>query len=197
MPPTTPIQLIVGLGNPGSQYAQTRHNAGVWLIEALAKECHTSLQHDAKLFGHVGKIQLNNQECRLLVPSTFMNLSGKAVLAMCQFYKIPLEAVLVVHDELDLPTGQVKLKFAGGHAGHNGLRDIMQKFGSADFWRLRLGIDHPRNYNLKIEVGDYVLQRITNTETTLITQAIDKSLAIMPALLNGKFDKAMQELHTS
>ena len=149
------VQLIVGLGNPGPEYQYTRHNAGVWFVEQLARTYNCNLKPEAKFFGMTGKFMLAGQEYKLLVPTTYMNLSGKAVLAMAQFYKLAPEQILVVHDELALPPGSAKFKFAGGHAGHNGLRDITSKLGNnPNFYRLRLGIGHPGH---KDRVAPYVL----------------------------------------
>ncbi len=142
------IKLIVGLGNPGDKYAATRHNAGFWFVDAVAAQNNSKLVSDAKMFGDVGKL---NQDSWLLKPTTFMNASGRAIAALANYYKILPAEILVVHDELDLPAGSAKLKFGGGHGGHNGLKDIHAALGTADYWRLRLGIDHPGDRN---EDGD-------------------------------------------
>ena len=154
------IKLIVGLGNPGDKYTATRHNAGFWFIDALAAQTNSKLVMDAKMFGVVGKLS-PYQDIWLLMPTTFMNASGKAVAAVANYYKIKPAEILVAHDELDLPTGTAKLKFGGGHGGHNGLRDIHAALGTADYWRLRLGIDHPGD---KSEVVNYVLKAPTRAE---------------------------------
>nr|MDQ2995055.1 aminoacyl-tRNA hydrolase [Pseudomonadota bacterium] len=149
------IKLIVGLGNPGPQYASTRHNVGAWLVEELARQHHTALRADTKFLGQYCKIRLGDQECLLLVPTTFMNLSGQSVKALAQYYKIAPEEILVAHDELDFPTGQIRFKHDGGHGGHNGLRDIISHLHSKTFHRLRIGIDHPGNRD---DVVGYVLK---------------------------------------
>ena len=187
------IRLIVGLGNPGSQYQSTRHNTGAWLIEALAKQQSTSLRPEAKFFGDYAKIRVGSDECHLLIPTTFMNRSGAAVAAIAKFYKITVNEILVAHDELDLATGIVKLKQAGGHAGHNGLRDIIAAMNSPDFLRLRVGIGHPGHPE---KVSNYVLSPPGKLEQQQSMQAIDKSLSIIPELLKANISQAMQTLHT-
>jgi peptidyl-tRNA hydrolase, PTH1 family len=181
------IQLIVGLGNPGDKYTHTRHNAGFWWIDQIAP---SQMNLDAKFYGHATKL---SSGVWLLKPNTFMNLSGKAVAAICNFYKIASEHVLIVHDELDLPAGSAKLKKGGGHGGHNGLKDIEAALGTKDFWRLRLGIDHPGDRN---EVVNYVLNAPSKSELALINQSIDDSLRILPELIAGQFEQAMLKLHT-
>ncbi|MFN7096596.1 MAG: aminoacyl-tRNA hydrolase [Gammaproteobacteria bacterium] len=190
---STAIRLIVGLGNPGPQYETTRHNAGAWFVEQLAHQCHVTLRAEHKFLGHSAKIHIEHHECHLLIPSTFMNRSGAAVAAIAKFYKISLAEMLIAHDELDLAPGTVKLKQGGGHAGHNGLRDIIAAMGSNDFLRLRLGIGHPGN---QAKVADYVLSQPGKTEQQHIMQAIDNSLRIMPDLLQGKIAAAIKTLHT-
>jgi len=187
------IQLILGLGNPGEQYARTRHNAGAWLVEELARSLSVSLNFETKFHGFYGKFQTAHGYCHLLIPTTYMNKSGIAVKALAQFYKIPHQAILVAHDELDLPVGDVKLKFAGGHGGHNGLRDIIAHLNTADFYRLRFGIGHPGNKNM---VVDYVLHQPAQNERIAIDQAVDHSLKVLPKILAGEFAEAMKQLHT-
>lgn len=187
------IQLIVGLGNPGPEYAKTRHNAGYWFIEKLAEQTRATLQHESKFKSLTAQITLNGQTCRLLQPTTYMNLSGEATLAAAKFYKIKPEEILVVHDELDLPVGSARLKLDGGHGGHNGLRDIMSRLSSNQFYRLRLGIGHPGN---KDDVHDYVLHKPSLSDMQLIIDAIDKSLIAIPDIVAGNFNKAMNFLHT-
>jgi PTH1 family peptidyl-tRNA hydrolase len=191
----TPIQLIVGLGNPGAQYKATRHNAGFWWLDQLAADMGASFRVDTKFRSEVAEIKVQGRVCRLLKPQTFMNLSGFAVQACAHFYKIPVDAILVVHDELDLACGAIKLKWSGGHAGHNGLKDIQGKLACKDYWRLRIGIDHPRNHHGQ-EVVDYVLGVPESQSKTLIEQAICRSLAIVPLLVDGQLAKAMQLLHS-
>jgi PTH1 family peptidyl-tRNA hydrolase len=187
------IQLIVGLGNPGAQYEATRHNAGFWWVDQIAAETSSKLAAEGKFFGIAGRLKAHDHEAWLLKPTTFMNASGRSVAAIANFYKIPPEAVLVVHDELDLEPGSVKLKKGGGHGGHNGLKDITSALGTADFWRLRLGIGHPGDRN---EVVNYVLHTPLRDEMQLIEQTIDSSTALLPMLLKGNFEAAMLKLHT-
>lgn len=187
------IQLIVGLGNPGSEYIDTRHNAGFWWVDQISAETSSKLSSEAKFFGSAGRLRLASHETWLLKPSTFMNASGRAVGALATFYKIPAEAILVVHDELDLAPGSVKLKRGGGHGGHNGLKDIAAHLGTADFWRLRLGIGHPGERNA---VVNYVLHAPLRDEMQQIEQTIDISCALLPLLLEGNFEAAMLKLHT-
>ncbi|MDP2178086.1 aminoacyl-tRNA hydrolase [Methylicorpusculum sp.] len=189
----TGIKLFVGLGNPGSQYENTRHNAGFWWIDQIAQSTGTRMNNEAKFFGITGKLIENNQEAWLLKPTTFMNLSGRSVSALAKFYKIPAEQILVIHDELDLPPGTCKLKKGGGHGGHNGLKDIAAQLGTNDFWRLRLGIGHPGDRNA---VVNFVLHPPSKTEWQLITQTIDESATLLNQLLQGQTEQAMMKLHT-
>jgi PTH1 family peptidyl-tRNA hydrolase len=188
----TPIKLFVGLGNPGGQYEATRHNAGFWWVDQVAASNNSPLKLDSKFLGLVGKLSSSN-DTWLLKPNTFMNASGKAVAALANYYKILPEQILVIHDELDLPAGTVKLKKAGGHGGHNGLKDIAAALGTPDFWRLRLGIGHPGDRN---EVVNFVLKAPTKDEQSALDGAIDKSLTILPQLLSGDFEQAMLKLHS-
>ncbi|WP_053981028.1 aminoacyl-tRNA hydrolase [Marinagarivorans algicola] len=189
-----PVQLIVGLGNPGSQYQHTRHNAGEDFVTELCHKYGGTLTSTPKFFGHSARINIHNRDIRLLVPTTYMNLSGKAVGAMCQFYKIPAEAILVAHDELDLAPGIAKLKVGGGHGGHNGLRDMISALGNnKDFARLRLGIGHPGHAKL---VADFVLKKAPQQEFALTQDAIGHALNVMPDIAAGHWEKAMKELHT-
>lgn len=189
---TSGIKLLVGLGNPGDKYETTRHNAGFWWIDQLAASTNSKLSLDAKFFGMAGKLSASS-DVWLLKPTTFMNASGKAVAALANYYKISPAEILVIHDELDLPPDTVKLKKGGGHGGHNGLKDITAALGTADFWRLRLGIGHPGDRN---EVVNFVLKAPTKDEQTAINQCIDDSLSIVSQLLNGDFEGAMLKLHT-
>ena len=186
------IQLIVGLGNPGNEYTGTRHNAGFWWVDQVCAETGSKLNLEAKFFGHAGKLK-NSSEVWLLKPTTFMNASGRSVGALAKFYKIPPEAILVIHDELDLPPGTIKLKKGGGHGGHNGLKDIAAHLGTPDFWRLRLGIGHPGDKNA---VANYVLKDPTRDEMRAIEENIDQSTTLLPLLLKGEFEAAMLKLHT-
>lgn len=187
---TKPIKLFVGLGNPSDKYVATRHNAGFWWVDLVAAQTSSTLSSDAKMFGLVGK--LNNQQW-LLKPTTFMNASGKAVAALANYYKISPEEILVIHDELDLPAGQVKLKFGGGHGGHNGLRDIHAALGTKNYWRLRVGIDHPGQKN---EVVNYVLKAPTKDEQKAIDDGIYESANALDLFVKGEFEQAMLKLHT-
>ncbi len=187
------IKLIIGLGNPGSEYEQTRHNAGFWFVDELARQYHSEFRSESKFSGLVSKPNVAGQDIWLLKPNTFMNLSGQAAQAMMNFYKIPVQEILVVHDELDLEPGIVKLKQGGGHGGHNGLRDLIQKLGSKEFRRLRVGIGHPGN---KHQVTDYVLKRATKEDLQKIEAGLNEALSLVPLLLQGEFEQAMNELHS-
>ena len=191
---SSPIQLIVGLANPGSEYAKTRHNAGAWYIEALANRYNGSLREDTKYFGLTGRIQIAGQDVRLLIPTTFMNLSGKSVAALAKFFQIPVEQILVAHDELDLPPGVAKFKHGGGHGGHNGLKDIINKMGNNNnFFRLRLGIGHPGS---KEQVVGFVLTKAPQSEQQLIDQALDEAVRSTELIFSNDMTKAMHRLHS-
>ena len=187
------IKLIVGLGNPGNEYVDTRHNAGFWFLDELVRLFHGNFKNEKKFFGDVAKIHINNQELWLLKPNTFMNLSGKALQAIAQFYKINLENILVIHDELDLDPGTARLKKGGGHGGHNGLRDISARSGK-DFWRLRLGIGHPGDKN---KVSGYVLNKPSSDDKISIERAIDNATRVIDDVVAGEMQKAMHKLHSS
>ncbi|ATM85669.1 aminoacyl-tRNA hydrolase [Yersinia massiliensis] len=188
------IKLIVGLANPGAEYAQTRHNAGAWYVDLLAERHNQSLKEEAKFFGYTARLNLAGQDVRLLVPSTFMNLSGKAVVAMAGFYRILPEEILVAHDELDIPPGVAKLKLGGGNGGHNGLKDIQNKLGNnPNFYRLRIGIGHPGD---KSKVVGFVLGKPPASEQTLIDDAIDESIRCTEVLMQDGITKAMNRLHS-
>jgi PTH1 family peptidyl-tRNA hydrolase len=186
------ISVIVGLGNPGPEYAATRHNAGFRLIERLAASGGEALRFQRKFNADVAEIRLAGRRVWLLAPQTFMNLSGDAVAGFSRFYKIAPEQVLVVHDELDLPPGTVRLKRGGGAGGHNGLDDIIRKLGSREFMRLRVGIGHPGSAK---QVVGYVLKPATAAEQVLIDEAIDRALGEMPDIVAGNFELAMNVLH--
>jgi PTH1 family peptidyl-tRNA hydrolase len=188
----TGIKLFVGLGNPGDKYEKTRHNAGFWWIDTIAAQTNSKLANDAKMFGIVGKIH-PSQDKWLLKPTTFMNLSGKAVAALANYYKISADEILVIHDELDLPAGGIKLKFGGGHGGHNGLKDIHAALGTPNYWRLRVGIGHPGDRN---EVVNFVLKSPLKDEQTAIDESINESSKLLGLLLAGEFENAMLKLHT-
>jgi PTH1 family peptidyl-tRNA hydrolase len=188
------IKLIVGLGNPGREYEATRHNAGFWWVEEFARAQGASFRTDAKFHGLVTRTALHGHEVHLLMPQTFMNISGRAVGALAQFYKIEPAQILVVHDELDLPPGSAKLKLGGGHGGHNGLRDIIAHLGTRDFWRLRIGIGHPGERG---EVSNYVLNAARKEEQVLIDEAMARAQNVAPLIVEGKLEAAMLKLHTN
>jgi PTH1 family peptidyl-tRNA hydrolase len=187
------IQLLVGLGNPGAEYEDTRHNAGFWWIDEICRSHGVTLSSESKFFGKAGRLKLGGRETWLLQPATFMNASGRSVGALAKFYRIPPQNILVVHDELDLPPGSAKLKRGGGNGGHNGLKDISAHLGTPDYWRLRLGIGHPGE---KSAVVNFVLHAPTREESGLIEDAITHSTAILPQLLAGEFEPAMLKLHS-
>jgi len=188
------IQLIVGLGNPGTQYEQTRHNAGFWFVEAIARRHDGSFKSENKFHGEACKVRVEGVEIWLLKPMTFMNKSGQAIAALARFYKISPEEILVAHDELDLPPGDIRLKTGGGHGGHNGLRDtISQLGGSRDFQRLRIGIGHPGHSS---QVTGYVLGKAPSNEQIEMENAIDRALEVLPLAINGELQKAMNQLHS-
>lgn len=188
------IKLFVGLGNPGAEYEDTRHNAGFWWTEALARQLKVSLLPDKSYFAKVARTQVNGNTIWLLEPQTFMNLSGKSVGALAKFFKIAPQEILVAHDELDVVPGQAKLKFGGSHAGHNGLRDIHAQLGTGDYWRLRLGIGHP---GVKSEVIHWVLKKPMAEQRSLIQESIDRSVKAAELLIQGEMDKATVLIHTS
>jgi PTH1 family peptidyl-tRNA hydrolase len=187
------IQLIVGLGNPGTEYEPTRHNAGFWFVDELAQRCQQSFRAEARFHSDVARCLLQGAECRLQKPQTYMNRSGQAVRALMQFFRISSEQILVAHDELDLPAGTIKLKKGGGHGGHNGLRDLISHLDSREFYRLRIGIGHPGH---KDQVVDYVLKQPGKQDRRLIDDAIDAALDVMPAVIGGHMEKAMHKLHS-
>jgi PTH1 family peptidyl-tRNA hydrolase len=188
------IKLFVGLGNPGAEYEATRHNAGFWWIDALARDLKLHLTMDKAYHGLVARGSLHGQTVWLLEPQTFMNVSGRSVSALARFFKIAPQEILVAHDELDVVPGQAKLKFGGSHAGHNGLRDIHAQLGTGDYWRLRIGIGHP---GVKSEVVDWVLRKPAPEQRDAIHDSIDRTLKAVPALLAGEMDKATLIVHTS
>lgn len=188
------IKLFVGLGNPGAEYEDTRHNAGFWWTDALARQLKVNLTPDKSYFAKVARTQVNGNTIWLLEPQTFMNLSGKSVGALAKFFKIAPQEILVAHDELDVVPGQAKLKFGGSHAGHNGLRDIHAQLGTGDYWRLRLGIGHP---GVKSEVVHWVLKKPMADQRSLIQESIDRSVKAAELLIQGDMDKATVLIHTS
>lgn len=188
------IRLIVGLGNPGAEYQATRHNAGFWWVDEFARSHGVQFRDENKFHGQVARVQTHGQDIWLLKPQTFMNASGRAVVALALFYKILPDQILVVHDELDLPPGSAKLKLGGGHGGHNGLKDIIAHLGTRDFWRLRIGIGHPGE---RSEVVNFVLKPPRKEEQPLIDDALQRAQDVAPLIAEGKLQAAMLKLHSS
>jgi PTH1 family peptidyl-tRNA hydrolase len=188
------IKLFVGLGNPGPDYQATRHNAGFWFVDELARQLRVSMPLERGYFGLMGRTTVDGHTLWLLEPQTFMNKSGQSVAALARFFKIEPQEILVAHDELDLPPGEAKLKRGGSHAGHNGLRDIHGQLGSDDYWRLRIGVGHPGH---KAEVVNWVLKKPSADDRTAIDVTIERSLKAFPDLLHGRLDKATALIHTS
>lgn len=186
------IQLIVGLGNPGQQYEATRHNVGAWFIEMLAREFSIDLKTENKFQGSIGRIQTTENDLWLLIPTTYMNKSGLAVKALSHFYKIPPEAILVAHDELDFPPGITRFKQEGGHGGHNGIRDVIDHLQSKNFHRLRIGIGHPGHRD---QVTDYVLSRPSKKDHELIVDSLELAKSVLPTFISGDYQKAIALLH--
>jgi peptidyl-tRNA hydrolase, PTH1 family len=192
-------KLIVGLGNPGDEHNADRHNAGFWFVDALAKQLNARFESEKRFHGKVAKAQWDSEDLFLLKPTTYMNLSGQAVGALCRFHKIAPTDILVVQDELDLKPGTARIKFGGGTGGHNGLKDIQAHLGTPEYWRLRLGIGHPRDIasdGRVIDVADYVLRRPEFTEQKLIDLSIENALKILPLFMKGDTPAAMLELHS-
>jgi PTH1 family peptidyl-tRNA hydrolase len=188
-----PIRLVVGLGNPGREHDATRHNAGFWFADALATRLGASFSNESKFTGHVGRAA----DVRLLKPMTYMNVSGRSVSAVLRFFSLAPDEMLVAHDELDLRPGDAKLKLGGGIAGHNGVRDIVAQLGTGDFWRLRIGIGHPRDSEFPQQpVVDYVLRPPRGEESAQIAAAIERALDAWPSIAAGDFERAMTMLHT-
>jgi len=187
------IKLIVGLGNPGPKYSETRHNAGFWFVEDLASQYRERFLPEKKFHGEVARVNIEGRNIWLLKPETFMNRSGIAVVSLASFYKIMPANILVAHDEIDLKAGTARLKSGGGHGGHNGLRDIIAHLGTKDFQRLRIGIDHPGSKDL---VVDYVLKRPDAKDRHAIEDSINDALRVMPKIAAGEWEKAMHQLHT-
>ena len=187
------LKVIVGLGNPGAKYTETRHNAGFWFVEQVARKYAGTFRNEKKFFGDVAKIAVDGKEIWLLKPETFMNRSGQSVKALMSFYRIDADQLLVAHDEIDLPPGTAKLKTGGGHGGHNGLRDIINQLGTKDFHRLRIGVGHPGS---KDQVVDFVLHNPSRPERDLIDRDIDDAVSVLPELASGALEQAMQKLHS-
>ncbi len=188
-----PIQLIVGLGNPGREYEQTRHNVGCWFIKALVEQYNIIFRSEAKFKGLTCQININDHKCWVLFPITYMNLCGEAVKALANFYNITPETILVVHDDLDFAPGIIRLKKDGGHGGHKGLRSIINHLHSNKFYRLRIGIGHPRDRNAVVE---YVLRHPSRSDKQLIENAIDNGIQVIPEIVAGNIEKAMTILHS-
>ncbi|MDY0309500.1 MAG: aminoacyl-tRNA hydrolase [Castellaniella sp.] len=192
---TAPIRLIVGLGNPGPEYEATRHNAGFWLADHFADDLRADFTLEKSFFAWVARARHAGQAVVLAKPTTFMNRSGLAVGALARFYKLQPEEILILHDELDLLPGAVKLKLGGGHAGHNGLRDVQSVLGSPNFWRLRIGIGHPRSLGLAQQVVNFVLHPPRKDDMPGIEDAINRCRIVLPQLLDGAFDRVTERLH--
>ena len=190
---TTSIKLIVGLGNPGTEHSDTRHNAGFWCVDAIADEYGGQFRQDAKFHGETCRVKVESEDCWLLKPTTYMNHSGRSVQAMVSFYKLSISEVLIIHDEIDLDPGTARLKTGGGHGGQNGLRDIINQLGDKSFARLRIGVGHPGD---KHKVVNHVLGRASRDDQEKINQSIEQSLHIIPYLIQGEMQRAMTALHT-
>lgn len=191
------IQIIAGLGNPGPEYETTRHNAGFWFVDNLAHRLNVSFNRDRSFNADVAKAKVAGSDVWLIKPQTYMNRSGQSVAALMRFYKLTAEQLLVVHDELDLMPGVIKMKKGGGTGGHNGLKDIQAHLSTSDWWRLRIGIGHPRELNLAQEVADFVLHKPSKEHLSEIEKAIERGLDVMPQLLSGEVARAVAQLHTS
>ena len=187
------INLIAGLGNPGAQYEQTRHNAGFWFVDEIARQYGGHFRLENKFNAEVCKLTVEGKIIWLMKPQTFMNRSGQPVRALANFYKIPFDQILIAHDELDLDPGTAKLKTGGGHGGHNGLRDLINQLGNKGFHRLRLGIGHPGHRD---QVSDFVLHRASKNEQIDIERTVDDAIRVLPELMAGEWEKAMHKLHT-
>jgi len=187
------IQLIVGLANPGKEYADTRHNAGAWFVDDIVNNAHAVLRNDAKFHGQHCLAKVHGHACHLLIPNTFMNNSGQSVRACMNYHKLTPDSVLIVHDDIDLPVGTIKLKLDGGDGGHNGLKDIIRHLNTKQFYRLRIGVGRPSNSH---DVVDYVLKNPSKSDRKLINQAMENALFCLPLMLEGQMQQAMQQLHT-
>lgn len=188
-----PVRLFVGLGNPGQHYEVTRHNVGQWLVDQYAHQENVTLSYEKKFYAYYGQLSIEGKACILMKPATFMNESGRAVAAIVHYFKIPTEAILVAHDELDFPPGRIRFKAGGGHGGHNGLRDTIQRLKAREFMRLRIGIGHPGDSR---QVTPYVLSKPSISEKQRIQAGLDTCLTLFPALLSSNRDHAIQLLHT-
>ena len=201
MAPSNPvapgIRMIVGLGNVGAEFARTRHNAGFWLVDRLAQRFGGSFRHEKKFSGEMARAAIGGQDVWLVKPATYMNLSGQCVVAAALFYRVLPGQILVAHDELDLLPGDVRLKLGGGVAGHNGLKDIRARLATAEFWRLRIGIGHPRSLDLRQDVADFVLHPPRRDELAAVGGALERAEAVIELAVDGQFANAMTRLHTS
>jgi len=191
------IRMIVGLGNIGAEFARTRHNAGFWFVDRLAARCGATFRAEKKFAGELARVAIGGQDIWLVKPATFMNLSGQCVVAAALFYRVLPDQILVAHDELDLAPGDVRLKQGGGVAGHNGLKDIRARLASADFWRLRIGIGHPRTLELRQDVADFVLHPPRRDELQAIDGALERAESVIELAATGQFAPAMTRLHTA
>lgn len=192
----TNIQLIVGLANPGKEYENTRHNAGAWFVQSLADYANINLKPTTKFQGLHGQANLHGQQCHLIIPTTYMNHSGQAVKALANYYKVSPENILIAHDDIDLPVGTVRLKLDGGDGGHNGLRDIVRHLGTKKFHRLRIGVGRPARGGGGGDVVDYVLKNPSKADRQKIDDALARADQVLPLLVDGEIEKAMQQLHT-
>jgi PTH1 family peptidyl-tRNA hydrolase len=196
--PVSPgIRMIVGLGNAGAEYERTRHNAGFWLVDQLAARLGVAFRSEKKFSAQLARASIGGHDVWLVKPTTYMNLSGQAVVAVALFYRLLPDQILVAHDELDLAPGDVRLKQGGGVAGHNGLKDIRARLSNAEFWRLRIGIGHPRTLNLRQEVADFVLHPPRREDERAIEGAIDRAQDVVELMVAGQFSQAMTRLHTA
>jgi len=189
----TPIQLIVGLGNPGSTYADTRHNAGTWFIEAFCEQNHLTLKTEAKFNARLTQVLIEGRSIRIMLPNTYMNHSGRAVVSVANHYQIPVNTILVAHDELDIPVGTLRFKTGGGHGGHNGVRDIIHHLGSPEFYRLRIGIGRP--IHQEDAVHNHVLSKPSLQDKQQIRMAIAEAITMLPQVIMGDFQSVMNRLH--
>ena len=196
-PQDTSIRLIVGLGNVGAEYERTRHNAGFWFVDAVARKAGANFGGERKFHGEVARLRDRGRELWLLKPATYMNRSGQAVVALALYYKILPTQILVAHDEVDLMPGVVKLKRGGGTAGHNGLKDTQARLSTPDFWRLRIGVGHPRTLALTQDVADFVLHPPGREHEASIDESIGRALDVVPLLVEGQFERAMMKLHAA
>ena len=185
------VRLIAGLGNPGAEYARTRHNAGFWLVDALADRLGANLKPSRQLRGETASVEVAGHPLRLFKPNSYVNVSGASIAAACRYFQIPTSALLVAHDDIDLPDGAARLKFAGGHGGHKGIRDICQHAGK-DFWRLKLGVGHPGRAS---EVVGYVLKPLPSSDRAAVDQAVQQVLEHVGSLVAGDFQQVMNVLH--